>query len=132
LHEFLIKAQKNAIKMAIGSAAIPFNIDFVIDKLSIRSHFKAIISANDVKLSKPDPETFSNCAKALGVKPQECIVFEDVPKGVESAQRAGMKCFVITTTHNVDEFHNFENILGFIDDYNSPILTQLFQKQIQS
>lgn len=126
LHDFLAVAKQHDIKMAIGSAAIPFNIDFVIDGLKIRSYFDAIVSANDVKLSKPHPETFLNAAEALGVKPEECVVFEDVPKGVESANRAGMKCFVVTSTHHIEEFNNFENILGFIADYNDPILTQLF------
>jgi beta-phosphoglucomutase len=126
LPDFLVKAHKHGIKMAIGSAAIPFNIDFVIDGLDIRPYFDAIVSANDVKLSKPDPETFINAANALGIKPEECIVFEDVPKGVESAKRAGMKCFVLTTTHHIEEFNNFDNILGYIADYNDPILTHCF------
>ncbi|RYE54860.1 MAG: HAD family phosphatase, partial [Sphingobacteriales bacterium] len=74
LHDFLAKAKKHGLKMAIGSAAIPFNIDFVIDGLQIRPYFEAIVSADDVKLSKPDPETFLNAAIALGVKPEECVV----------------------------------------------------------
>ncbi|MEJ5995736.1 HAD family phosphatase [Pedobacter sp. Du54] len=126
LDDFLAKGKEKGIKMAIGSAAIPFNIDFVVDGLRIRPYIDAIVSANDVKFSKPDPETFMNAAIALGVKPEECLVFEDVPKGVESANRAGMKCFVITTTHGIEEFNNFENILGYIADYNDPILTHLF------
>lgn len=126
LHIFLANAQNNGIKMAIGSAAIPFNINFVIDGLQIRTYFDAIVSANDVKLSKPDPETFIKAAVALGVQPEDCIVFEDVPKGVESAQSAKMKCFVLTTTHHVKEFEKFNNILGYISDYNDPILTHLF------
>ena len=126
LHQFLSKAKDHKIKMAIGSAAIPFNIDFVIDRLDIRSYFDAIVSANNVKLSKPDPETFINAADALGVKPEDSVVFEDVPKGVESAKRGNMNCIVLTTTHNIEEFKNFDNILGYIADYNDPILTHLF------
>ncbi len=126
LATFLAEAKKTGIKMAIGSAAIPFNIDFVLDGLDARQYFNAIVSADDVKFSKPDPETFMSAAVALGIKPEDCLVFEDVPKGVESANRAGMKCFVITTTHSIEDFKNFDNILGFIDDYNDPILTNLF------
>jgi len=86
--------QKN-IPMAIGSAAIPFNIDFVLDNLNIRHYFKAIVSADDVKLSKPNPETFLNAAALLQVNPTNCLVFEDTPKGAETALNAGMKCIVI-------------------------------------
>ncbi len=51
--------------MAIGSAAIPFNIDFVLDQLDIRKYFSAIVSADDVGISKPHPETFLKAAKLL-------------------------------------------------------------------
>ena len=71
--------------MAIGSAAIPFNIDFILDQLDIRKYFKAIVSAEDVGISKPHPETFLKAARLINVDPSLCLVFEDAPKGVEAA-----------------------------------------------
>jgi len=117
LMEFLIEAKKNNIKMAIGSAAIMFNIDFVLDGLDIRHFFDVIVSADDVKKSKPDPETYLKCASLLGIPAAECLVFEDVPKGVESAYNAGMKAMVLTTMHVQHEFQQFNNVLGFHKDY---------------
>lgn len=129
LDDFLVKAQENSIKMAIGSAAIPFNIDFVLDNLDIRSFFKAIVSADDVAFSKPHPETFIKAAELLGVKPGDCIVFEDAPKGVEAAKNAGMKCIVLTTAHGKEDFKQYENIMHFIDDYKDPSLNTFFKLQ---
>ncbi|MBB6238077.1 HAD superfamily hydrolase (TIGR01509 family) [Pedobacter sp. AK013] len=126
LGDFLEKAKQSHIQMAIGSAAIPFNINFVLDNLNIRSFFKAIVSAEDVVNSKPDPETFSKGAEILGVAASECIVFEDAPKGVEAAQNAGMKCIVLTTMHNKEEFAAYHNIISFIEDYTDPVLQELF------
>ena len=91
LNEFLENAKVAGIKMAIGSAAIPFNIDFVLDNLQLREYFPVVVSADDVTVSKPHPDTFLKCATALGVDPKDCIVFEDAPKGVESALNAGMR-----------------------------------------
>ncbi|MGN6249896.1 MAG: HAD family hydrolase [Ginsengibacter sp.] len=119
LQQFLEKAQKMEIPMAIGSAAIPMNIDFVLDGLDLRHFFKAIVSAADVTTSKPHPETFSRCAQLLDVPPKNCIVFEDAPKGVEAAQNAGMNCVVITTMHSKEEFSQYNNIISFIEDYTS-------------
>jgi len=127
LDDFLIKAEKNQVQMAIGSAAIRFNIDFVLDGLSIRHFFKSIVSAEDVIISKPDPETYLKCATALGIAPEQCIVFEDAPKGVEAAQNAGMKTVVLTTMHEPDEFVQYSNILAFVKDYTDPFLRQLFK-----
>lgn len=123
---FLEKAKQQQILMAIGSAAIPFNIDFVLDGLKIRDYFSEIVSADDVEISKPNAETFLKAAQKLNVNSADCLVFEDAPKGVESAENAAMKCIVLTTTHKTEEFRMYKNILGFIDDYNDPILKTLF------
>ncbi|MCH5718446.1 HAD family hydrolase [Niabella hibiscisoli] len=104
------------IKMAIGSAAIMFNIDFVLDGLGIRHYFQAIVSADDVANSKPDPETYLKCADLLQVPASDCLVFEDAPKGVEAAANAGMDCFVLTTMHQKEEFIQ-SNIIGFAPDF---------------
>jgi beta-phosphoglucomutase len=117
LDKLLKEAREANIKMAIGSAAIRFNIDFVLDGLDIAHYFNAIVSADDVRTSKPDPETFLNCAEQLGVQPNECIVFEDSPKGVEAAERSGMQSVVITTMSTPEEFSQYNNVIQFITDY---------------
>ncbi|GAB3423240.1 HAD family hydrolase [Niabella aquatica] len=116
LDVFLKDAFEKGIKMAIGSAAIKFNIDFVLDGLGIRNYFDVLVSADDVLHSKPDPETYLKCAELLSITPCECLVFEDAPKGVESAQRAGMDSVVLTTMHSKEEF-NQPNIIAFAENY---------------
>lgn len=119
LQKFLERSEHSGIPMAIGSAAITFNIDFVLDNLHIRHFFKAIVSADDVTTSKPDPETFIKCADLLNVSPENCLVFEDAPKGVEAAQNAGMDCIVLTTMHQKEDFSQYRNVIDFIKDYTS-------------
>jgi beta-phosphoglucomutase len=126
LEAFMKKARANHIAMGIGSAAIPFNIDFVLDNLHVRDYFTTIVSADDVLVSKPDPETYLKAAGILQVPPAECIVFEDAPKGVEAALNAGMKAVVLTTMHGPEEFETFPNILAFVKDYTAGVLDELF------
>lgn len=125
LYEFLVKAHANKIPMAIGTAAIMLNVDFTLDGLDIRSYFDVIVSADDITASKPDPETYLTCAALLNMKADHCIVFEDSPKGVESAARAGMKAVVITTMHTAGEFEGFDNVLMIIHDYKDSRLDNL-------
>jgi HAD superfamily hydrolase (TIGR01509 family) len=117
LDKLIKDAKEHQIAMAIGSAAIKFNIDFVLDGLFIRDYFSAIVCADDVNFSKPHPETYLKCATALGASPGSCIVFEDTPKGVECAYRAGMKAVVVNTMHEAAEFSAFDNILFFAKDF---------------
>lgn len=125
LQTFLDRAREMGIPMAIGTAAIPFNVDFAVDNLHIREYFQSIVTANDVVRSKPDPEVFLKAAEKLGIEPADCIVFEDAPKGVEAAANAGMKAVVITTMHTREEFGAYDNIISFIPDY-----TQLTPDQL--
>jgi len=125
LDVLLEKASAKNIPMAIGSAAIPFNIDFILDQLDIRKYFSAIVSAEDVVISKPHPETFLKAAALLNTKPENCLVFEDAPKGVEAAGRAGIPCVVLTTMHLRDEFPDAARILAFIKDYTDPFIVSL-------
>lgn len=127
LRELFEAANESGISMAIGSAANRFNIDFVLDNLAVRSYFQAIVGAEDVTESKPNPEVFLEGASLLGVNPESCIVFEDVPKGAEAALNAGMKVVIITTTHTKEEFTQYPNVLFFISDYTDPRLKQLLQ-----
>lgn len=125
LHDFLEKAYRAGIPMGIGTAAIPINIDFVLDNLHIRHYFKSIVSADDVTFSKPNPETFLKVAEQLGVPPTDCLVFEDVPKGAETALNAGMTAVIITTTHQPEEFAKFKNVIGFTPDYTNDLVKGL-------
>ena len=131
LDSLLAMANTNNIRMGIGSAAIMFNIDFVLDNLNIRHYFQVLVSADDVSHSKPDPETFLECAKRLGVEPEQCIVFEDAPKGVESALNAGMKCIVLMILHEPEEFKQYPNVIALIKDYTDPVLKTLLYDKIK-
>jgi len=127
--EFVKEAHESGIRTAIGSAAIMFNIDFVLDGLQLRPYIDAIVSADDVAESKPHPETFLKCAEALDIEPGKCLVFEDAPKGVEAARNAGMDCIVITTMHEEHEFAQYDNIIAFIKDYKNESLSSYIWKR---
>lgn len=124
LFALLETVKRREIKMAIGSAAPPFNINFVLDSLNIRHYFQEVLSGDDVAQSKPNPEVYLKAAKLLGVTPSSCIVFEDAPKGVEAAANAGMKSVVITTMHSEEEFSRYDNILLYIKDYTDHRLSK--------
>lgn len=118
LEDVLSFFANKGIVMSIGSAAIMDNINFVLDGCNVRNYFQSIVSADDVERSKPHPETFLKCAASLNLKPEECIVFEDAPKGVECAVNAGMNTVVLTTTHPITDFDLYRhNIIFSSENY---------------
>lgn len=117
--EFLEEAFKMQIPMGIGTASNQANIDFAIDFLNLRHYLSAIVGADDVQLSKPHPETWLKLADALQTPPEQCIVFEDAPKGVEAAQKAGMKSIAITGHYTANDFRDYTNILKIVPSLNA-------------
>lgn len=75
---------------AIATAAPRKNVEVVLEALSATHRFQAIVSAEDVRRGKPDPEVYLKAAARVGVSPARCIVVEDAVAGVEGALSAGM------------------------------------------
>ena len=91
--EFLELLKREGIKIALGSASK--NAMTILERLELTSYFEAIIDGTKVSKAKPDPEVFLKGAEALGVAPEDCVVFEDAEAGVEAALAGGMKCIGI-------------------------------------
>jgi HAD superfamily hydrolase (TIGR01509 family) len=83
------------IHMAVASSSVPQLIDTVLTKLDIAKYMQVIRSTTEDERSKPFPDVYLSVAKLLSLKPQECLVFEDAPKGVSAAKAAGMSCVAI-------------------------------------
>ncbi|MFD4345482.1 HAD family hydrolase [Streptomyces coelicoflavus] len=64
---------------------------------------KTLIAADDITRGKPDPEPYLLGARALGVDPAACVVFEDAPAGLQSGRAAGMRTVALATTHPAGE-----------------------------
>lgn len=87
--EFLEACRAAGIKTALGSASK--NSGTILAHIGMIGLFDVIVDGNHVSKAKPDPEVFLKGAEALGVSPDECVVFEDAIAGVEAAINGGMK-----------------------------------------
>ena len=98
LIEFLEEAERKGLVSAVGSSGFMANVDFVLDKCAIRRFFAATVAGDQVTRCKPDPEIYLTAAAKLGLKADECIVFEDAEAGIEAGKRAGMRVVALATT----------------------------------
>ena len=88
--ELLIDLQKASVRIALGSASK--NAEKVLTQLDARKYFDAIGDGNSVTKSKPAPDIFLYSAKAIGLSPNECLVYEDAESGVDAALAGGFQC----------------------------------------
>jgi len=115
IYELLREFKTNNIKCGVGSSAPPENVAFSIEKTNTKEYFSAVIDESKVTNGKPDPEIFLKAASLMQTEPQNCLVFEDSPIGIEAARNAGMKVIGITTTHSKEELSKLVDYV--IDDY---------------
>ena len=97
--ELLIELRKKGIKTALGSASK--NARQILDSLEITDLFDAIIDGTNTQAAKPDPEVFVLGAKALGIDPADCVVFEDAQAGIEAAIACGMTAIGVGSEKNL-------------------------------
>jgi sugar-phosphatase len=90
-----------------------------------------MITAEDVKAGKPDPSGYLLAAKKLGVKPADCLIFEDATVGIQAAEAAGAALMIITATHQhpIETAHatlaSYDAISVTVDSEGSLRLTQV-------
>lgn len=97
VREFLTYLKEKGYKIGVASSASLEGIQQLLKETKIENFFDATISGFDIKLSKPNPDIFLECAKKLNVNPKDCVVVEDSVHGIEAAKRAGMKSLAVTT-----------------------------------
>jgi beta-phosphoglucomutase len=80
---------------AIGSSAPRGNLDLILQLTGVSHLFDALVSMEDTQRGKPDPQVFLIAAERVGARPQDSVVFEDAPAGVQAAKAGGMKCVAV-------------------------------------
>lgn len=90
LRDLLVRLRELGIKAAVGSSGNSANIEFVLRSCQIEEFFSARVSGDMVTRCKPHPDIYLMAAKALSLKPHECIVIEDALAGIEAAKSAGV------------------------------------------
>lgn len=99
VREFLERLHRAGMPCVIGSSTHRLNIETSLRLLGLEKYFRALVTAEDVKAGKPDPEVFLKAAAAIDRKPSDCVVFEDAPVGIEAALAGGMAVVGVATTH---------------------------------
>jgi beta-phosphoglucomutase len=95
--------------LAIASGALRAEIELVLKFSGLRDCFRAVVSAEDVARSKPDPDPFIKALDLLialtgdRIESGECLVIEDSIRGIRAARRAEMPCLAVTNSYPKDK-----------------------------
>ncbi len=123
---FLIYLQSLQIPCVVGSSTHRKNIVLSLQVLGWNKFFKSLVTAEDVKAGKPDPEVFLKAAAKISVDPKQCVVFEDAHAGIAAALAGGMKVVAVTTTHAASELQTAHRVVERLDELQLADLKNLW------
>lgn len=96
--KLLSDIKTSSYKTALATGGNAEKVEFILKHVNLEGYFDEIITSDDLKRGKPDPEIFLMAAQKLGIEPEEALVWEDAPLGVQAAKNGGFKCVAITTS----------------------------------
>jgi HAD superfamily hydrolase (TIGR01509 family) len=96
---FVQALARQAVPRAVATSASRRDVDALLGEVGLRRYFEIVVTAEDVRWGKPNPEVYLKAAAGLGLPPKTCLVFEDSLVGVHAARNAGMRVIGVTTAH---------------------------------
>jgi HAD superfamily hydrolase (TIGR01509 family) len=107
-----VKKAAERYALALASGARRLEVEYVLKKAKIRDIFSAIVSADEVKNGKPQPESFEQALRLMNqmrlegtpeIKASETLVIEDSPRCIVTAKGLGMKTVGMATSYKPEE-----------------------------
>ncbi len=100
----LLAARKCHLQVAVLSNFSLLSLDQSLERLGLADLVDLAVSATAIGLRKPDPAAFLSVTQALGVPPQECLLFDDEPPNVAAARRLGMTAYLVDRRTSLPSF----------------------------
>ena len=111
------------IPLAICSGALRSDLDPILSRLGIACYFSLIVSADDVRKGKPDPEGYMRAFRELTLTRRAnvssagaCLAVEDTPDGIKAAKRAGLSVLAVTNSHPAAELSRADHVTDSLED----------------
>lgn len=121
--------------LALASGARRLEVEYVLKKAKIRDAFSAVVSADDVKNGKPEPEAFQKALETLNtmrldgtsvIERDQCAVIEDSPRCIRTANALGMKTVGMATSYKPEDLREAQLIIDTLVGFEVAALERLF------
>lgn len=116
--DFIAICKTKNLKLAVATSASLFKLRINLQLIGFADNtFDTLVCGTDIKKNKPDPEIFITAAHLLGLEPEDCLVIEDSPSGVEAAKGAGSRCLAVLTSFSISDLKKADWIIHDLTEY---------------
>jgi HAD superfamily hydrolase (TIGR01549 family) len=113
IHEYAVSTLKtNGYKLAVASNSIRKTIELMMEKSFLSKYMDIMLSNEDVRNAKPDPEIYITTIERLSLKPEECLILEDNENGIRAAKASKAHVMIVNDVNDV----TLENITNRIKE----------------
>ncbi len=102
-HEYaLSKLKSEGYRLAVASNSVRRSVEMMMEKSKLDQYLEFMLSNQDVKKSKPDPEIYLTAISKFNLQPLECLIIEDNPNGIKAAKDSGAHVYQVETVRDVN------------------------------
>ena len=105
------------LAVALASSSHREWVNATLGALGLKERFHVIVSGDQVRIGKPDPEIYLLTAARLGIAPERCIAIEDSPAGLLAAKRASMYAIGVRTPYFDPSALPADEQIASLDDF---------------
>lgn len=127
--EFIQHLKANNIKTGIGTSNSKELLQVILERFELKDYFESVRTSCEVDKGKPHPDIFLKVANDFQVKPENCLVFEDVPMGIMAAKSAGMKVCAIYDQTSEQYTPEIKELSDYYIDSFLDIMRKVEEKQ---
>jgi len=118
-YDFIVDMHKAGIKLGIATSNSRDLAEGLLMNTGVWQYLDAVWTSDEAKAGKPAPDVYLKVAESLGVKPERCLVFEDVQNGILAGINAGMKLFSVEDTFSKPQEERKKELADYyIQDYD--------------
>lgn len=119
VQEFIENMRREGKKIGIGTSNSRALVDETLDALHVSHLFDSVKTSGEAGAGKPAPDVYLLVAETLGVKPERCLVFEDIPAGIMAGKSAGMYVCAVEDDFSIALADKKRDLADFyIQDYD--------------
>ncbi len=125
---FLKELRKRGLKTGICTSNDRKLAQTAVDALGMGPYIDCVMTACEVRAGKPSPDIYLAVASSLGAKPDSCLVFEDVPNGIQAGLNAGMRVCAMEDDHSRDQRDRVRSLAHYYIHSYQQILDGTFER----
>jgi HAD superfamily hydrolase (TIGR01509 family) len=113
----LLSALSPRLAMGVVTSSMGSHFELIHSRLDLLRHFRFVLTAEHYANSKPSPEPYLLGLQKLGLAPEQCVVVEDSPRGLQAATAAGLRCIVLRNA--LTRHYDFPGAWRIADDVDA-------------